>query len=149
MLFTVSSTGGFYNKTILFSGFKNTHKESEKQETSKKNTVQEFHLCRRMLTNGARRHKLLVSVKIFILRVQKLKVKIYGYNLIRVIKNCCKSFEVLLLKQYRYRDQRQILIYRTILTYVVFFSQRSLKWERRAAEGGRWGGGGESTSSPT
>ncbi len=61
-----------------------------------------------------RRHKRLDSFMIFILGLQKLKVKIYRYNLIRVITNCCKSFEVLLLKQYRYRDQRQILIYRTI-----------------------------------
>jgi hypothetical protein len=51
---------------------------------------------------------------IFILELQKLKVKIYRYNLIRVFTNCCKPLEVLLLKQYRYRDQIQILIYRTI-----------------------------------
>jgi hypothetical protein len=66
-------------KTKLCSGFKKYTQKNGKQGASKKNTVQEFHLFRRMLTNRARRHKLLGPVKIIILWVQKLKVKIYGY----------------------------------------------------------------------
>jgi hypothetical protein len=34
MLFTVPYTGGFYRKTILFSGFKSPYKKSKKKENS-------------------------------------------------------------------------------------------------------------------
>ena len=53
MLFTVSSPDGFYKKTYSSLVLKIHTKKTKNKKPLNKSTVQEFHLCRHILTNGA------------------------------------------------------------------------------------------------